>query len=49
MIGIYNAQTNELLERCDSEHLEDALADWRQLGYETKIGSAFANLLILVG
>ena len=46
MIGIYNAKTNELLERCDERNLESAIKDWTVLGYETVVGPAFKNLML---
>lgn len=47
MIGIYDTANGSLLERCRPELLELALADWARLGYATRLGPAFPNLLLL--
>ena len=47
MVGIYNKADNSLLERCKQHQLDAALKDWAALGYETCVGPAFRNLILL--
>lgn len=47
MIGIYDASNNKLLERCNRDELQSALRDWADLGYDTYLGPAFPNMILL--
>ena len=47
MIGIYDASSNELLERCSQDQLQTSLRDWADLGYDTYVGPAFSNMILL--
>lgn len=47
MIGIYDVEDDSLLERCDKHNLEKALRQWKELGFKTRLGPAFPNLIIL--
>lgn len=47
MVGIYNKADGTLLERCKVENLEEALKDWKDLGFDTEVGPAFTNLILL--
>jgi hypothetical protein len=47
MVGIYDAKTGEVLERCNLKHLPSAIKQWKELGYKVRVGAAFPNLMIL--
>jgi hypothetical protein len=46
-LGIYNKKDGSLLERCDKDKVQEAVRQWHELGYETVLGPAFKNLIVL--